>query len=64
MRKLSVLLALAALLSLAACGATKTLHCDGCGKELAVSESSNMDESWIVYCETCEKDLFGEDYIN
>ena len=30
-------------------------HCDGCGKELRVSDSSNVDESWTILCRDCEK---------
>ncbi len=44
------------------CGCkTKTLHCDHCGEEVTVNESSNMEEDWIVYCETCNEELFGDD---
>ena len=59
MKRLFVLLlALCMLLALAACGgATKTLHCDGCGAEVQVDADSSMDEEWILYCEVCEKDL-------
>jgi len=38
------------LLSLVACGASKILHCDNCGVEVKVKESSNMEEDWIIYC--------------
>lgn len=52
---------LAALLLLAAallsCGEQKTVHCDRCGKELRVPADSNVDESWILYCSDCEKEL-------
>ena len=40
---------------------TKILHCDHCGTEIKVSESSNMEEDWIIYCETCNEELFGDD---
>ena len=49
--------ALAALLLsllLAGCGG-RIVHCDGCGKELRVSDSSNVDESWTILCRDCEK---------
>ena len=50
------LLAAVMLLGLTGCG-TKTLHCDGCGKEVQVKKSSNMEESWLVYCEECNKEI-------
>ena len=40
------------LLSLFGC-AKKILHCDHCGAEVQVSESSNMEEDWIILCEDC-----------
>lgn len=62
MKKLVCLLAVAALLlTAAACGATKTLHCDGCGVEVTVEADSNMEEDWIIYCAACNKALFGEE---
>ena len=45
---------LAAALLLAGCGG-RIVHCDGCGKELRVSGSSNVDESWTILCRDCEK---------
>lgn len=48
-------------LTLAGCGATKTLHCDHCGKEVFVKENSNMEEDWIIYCEACNEELFADD---
>ena len=60
MKKLVCLLAVAALLlTAAACGATKTLHCDGCGVEVTVEADSNMEEDWIIYCGPCNQELFG-----
>ena len=54
MKKLIALSLIAVLvLGLVACG-KKTLHCDGCGKE--VSADSNMDESWSIFCADCEPD--------
>lgn len=62
MKKFVVFLLIALmLLSLSACGKTKILHCDGCKKEVTVKESSNMEESWIIYCEECNEKFFGED---
>lgn len=45
------------------CGKTRIVHCDHCGKELTVSESSNVTEEWVLYCEDCQKELFGDDPI-
>ena len=42
------------LLLMNACGKTKILHCDSCNKEVLVSESSNMEEDWIVLCQECD----------
>lgn len=36
-----------------ACGEKRTLHCDECGKEVDVSERSNMEEDWLLFCEEC-----------
>ena len=47
-------LSLCACLLLAGCGG-RIVHCDGCGKELRVSGSSNVDESWTILCRDCEK---------
>ena len=43
-------------LSLAGC-AKKILHCDGCGAEVQVRQSSNMEEDWIVFCAECNETL-------
>lgn len=43
------------------CGEKKILHCDNCHNEVKVDASSNMEEDWIIYCEPCNKALFGED---
>ena len=64
MKKVIILLSVVALLlALAACGATKILHCDHCGKEISVKESSNMEEDWIIYCKDCNEELFGDDLL-
>ena len=61
MKKILIaLMILLALLTMFGCK-TKTLHCDHCGKEVAVEESSNMEEDWIIYCAACNKALFGEE---
>ncbi len=60
MKKLVYILVFASiLLALTGCGKTKILHCDNCNKEVAVSESSNMEEEWIIYCDECNEELFG-----
>lgn len=58
---LGVLLLACLFLTLGGCMKTKILHCDHCGTEIKVSESSNMEEDWIIYCETCNEELFGDD---
>ena len=45
------------------CVKTRTLHCDACKKEVTVKESSDMQEDWIIYCEACNEELFGDDPI-
>ncbi len=63
-KRIPALLALAALLlGLAACGGTKTVHCDHCGAEIQIPTSSNIEEDWIVYCKTCETELFGDNPV-
>ena len=53
MKKLICLvLAMLTALSMAGC-AKKILHCDGCGAEVQVRLSSNMEEDWIILCEDC-----------
>ena len=47
--------------TLVACGSPKTVTCDHCGKEIVLDKNSNITDDWIVYCKTCEKELFGED---
>lgn len=56
-------LAIAALILLCSCGEKKVLHCDNCEKEIKVEVSSNMDDSWILYCADCEKALGLDDMI-
>ena len=60
---LIILSVLALLLSLAACGAAKILTCDGCGAEVKVKESSNMEEDWIIFCDNCNSGFFGDDTL-
>ena len=60
-RILALLLTAAALLALAACSATRTVHCDHCGETVIIEANSNMEESWIIFCEKCNEELFGDD---
>lgn len=54
----------ALILALLLCGCkTKTLHCDHCNKEVVVSENSNMEENWALYCAECNEELFGDDPV-
>ena len=59
LKKLTVfLMILVLLLSLVGCMAEdKILTCDGCGELIYVSGDSNMEDSWLVFCETCEAEL-------
>lgn len=53
----------AALCMLVGCTGSKILHCDHCGKEVTVEQSSNMEEDWIIYCPECNEELFADDPI-
>ena len=35
----------------------KALTCDGCGTIVHVSGDSNLEDSWLVFCEECESEL-------
>ena len=62
-KKISVLLAIL-LVMLCASSCTKEmkkLTCDGCGKEVEVEKSSNMEEEWIILCEDCQPEIEFED---
>ena len=41
------------------CAEKKTLHCDGCGKEIKVPADSATTEDWILLCDDCQKKLYG-----
>lgn len=60
----ALILSIVTLLSMAACGGTKTVHCDHCGKEVTISADSNMDEDWIIYCGECNEELFGDGLVS
>ena len=55
----ALLLVLLMLLSLAACGEKRIVHCDHCGGEVEIDADSNMEEDWIIYCGPCNEELFG-----
>lgn len=61
MKKITAMLLAAAMLTAFTGCAKKILHCDNCNKEIKVSEKSNVEEDWILFCSDCEKELFGED---
>ncbi len=61
-RMICLLLILVCILSLVGC-ATKPVTCDHCGKEVQVQSNSKVTNDWIVYCRTCELELFGEDGV-
>ncbi len=63
MKKLILFIVVCVLLLAVGCGKAKILHCDNCNTEVKVEESSNMEESWIIYCEECNEKLFGDDPI-
>lgn len=47
----------------AGCRGTKTVHCDHCGDEIVLSATDKIEEDWIVFCKTCEEELFGENPV-
>ena len=59
-RILALVIVLALMLTLAACGGEKRIvHCDHCGDEVKIDADSNMEEDWIIYCGPCNEALFG-----
>ena len=60
---LCLFLVVVMLLTLVACGQKRTVICDGCGTEITVKDNSNITDEWIVFCEKCELELFGEDGV-
>lgn len=52
-RIFALILLLALLVSMAACGGTKIVHCDRCGCEIELSADDKIEEDWIVFCEDC-----------
>ena len=64
MRKLALLLALLTLLTvLTGCGEPKTVSCDHCGATIELTRDSNITDEWIVFCKTCEEELFGDNPV-
>lgn len=64
MKKWCILfLVVSLLVTMAACGKTKTVTCDHCGEAITLPEDSNITDEWIVYCKECELELFGEDGV-
>ena len=60
-RLIAIALLILALLGLCACGGkTRVVHCDGCGKEIQVDASSDLNEDAIFLCEDCQKLLYSE----
>ena len=64
-RIISLICLLAAMvLLMSACGKEKrTVTCDGCGEAIIVEADSNITDEWIVFCKTCEKELFGDEGV-
>lgn len=64
MKNLMILLLTAVLLlTLAACGEKGIVHCDSCGNEIVLDRGSKIEEDWIVFCATCEEELFGDNPV-
>ena len=65
MRKLiaALLGTIVVLLALTACGETKIVHCDHCGAEILLDADDKITEDWILFCEACEEELFGDNPV-
>ena len=61
-RMICLLLILVWILSLIGCS-KKPVTCDHCGAEIQVQSNSNITDEWIVFCRSCELELFGEEGI-
>ena len=55
------LLSIIVALLLSGCGEKRIVHCDHCGGEIKVDVDSNVTEDWILYCDPCNEELFGDD---
>lgn len=62
-KALCLILSACILFAVTGCVKTKPLHCDYCNKVVDVKENSDMDEDWIIYCEECNEELFGDDPV-
>lgn len=61
MRKKGIILLLLLCFVLSAVGCkTKVVHCDVCGKDVVVKEKDNVGEDWIIYCDECYDEVFGD----
>ena len=57
----AIVLVVLLLIGMVACGEEKpTLHCDGDGCDNTVVGKEGMDESWVVFCEDCEKNVLAD----
>ena len=57
-RKIFITIAAVCALASILCGcAARVVHCDRCGREIRVKESSAVTEDWLLYCSDCEKEL-------
>ncbi|MBR3869499.1 MAG: hypothetical protein IKM66_09325 [Clostridia bacterium] len=54
---IALLMIFAMLFAFAGCGEKKILRCDNCGADVQVDADSNMDDSWSIYCGTCNVKL-------
>ncbi len=58
--KILLCLLLIPVLLLSGCGKeTRTVTCDGCGEDIVLEADSNITDDWILFCKTCEQELFG-----
>ena len=62
MKKIGILLAVLLVL-LPGCAGSKTVTCDHCGETIQLPQDSKIEEDWIVFCKTCEEDLFAENPV-
>ena len=64
MKRFALLIALLVLLAvLTGCGEPKTVSCDHCGATIELTKDSNITDEWIVFCKTCEEELFGDNPV-
>jgi len=64
MKKLCIVLVLLLLLSaVTGCGGKKEVTCDHCGATIELDKDSNITDEWIVFCKTCEEELFADNPV-